>query len=88
MRQDAHLCARVPTCARRRLSVPTEVESRSATCQNGCMVTASGLNRVLLHVSRTRRVTVEPDDIYYLEATGGETIVRKRGRRTIQDVRP
>lgn len=46
------------------------------------------LDRVLLHVTRSRRVTVQPDDIYYLEAASGETIVRKRSRRTILDVRP
>ncbi len=51
-------------------------------------VTAPPLNRVLLHISRSRRVTVAPDDIYYLEAASGETIVRKRSKRTIRDVRP
>ncbi len=57
--------------------------------QNGVMAsTVSPLDRVLLHVTRSRRVTVEPDDIYYLEATSGETIVRKRSKRTIIDVRP
>ena len=52
------------------------------------MATAPLLDRVLLHVSRGRRVAVEPHDVYYLEAARGETVVRKRGRRTIHDVRP
>ena len=81
MSQDAHLCAQTPIRSH-------PVESSSAARHNGGMAPASGLNRVLLHVSRSRRLTVEQDDIYYLEAAGGATIVRKRGRRTIRDVRP
>ena len=46
------------------------------------------LDRVLLHVTPLRRVTVKPDDVYLLEADRDDTIVRKRGRRTIRDVRP
>jgi len=45
-------------------------------------------DRVLLHVSPLRRVVVDPDDVYLLQASGDDTIVRKRGRRTILDVRP
>ncbi len=45
-------------------------------------------HRVLLHVTPLRRVTVNPDDVYLLEADRDDTIVRKRGRRTIRDVRP
>ena len=45
-------------------------------------------DRVLSHVSPLRRIVVEPDDVYLLEADGDDTIVRKRGRRTIRDVRP
>ncbi len=81
MSQDAHLCAQTPIRSH-------TVESSSAARHNGGMAPASGLNRVLLHVSRSRRLTAEPDNIYYLEAAGGATIIRKRGRRTIQDVRP
>ncbi len=44
-------------------------------------------DRVLLHVTPARRVVVEPDDVYLLEADRNDTIVRKRGRRTIRDVR-
>ncbi len=44
-------------------------------------------DRVLLHVTPVRRIVVEPDDVYLLEADRNDTIVRKRGRRTIRDVR-
>ncbi len=43
--------------------------------------------RVLLHLKDSRRLVVEPDDVYYVEADGDETIVRRRGRRTLRDVR-
>ncbi len=42
---------------------------------------------MLLHLSASRRVVVEPDDVYLLEAAGHDTIVRKRGRKTIRDIR-
>ncbi|MHC4415262.1 MAG: LytTR family DNA-binding domain-containing protein [Planctomycetota bacterium] len=45
------------------------------------------LNRVLLHLTGSRRLVVDPHQVYYLEASGDETIVRKRGRRTLRDVR-
>ncbi len=48
---------------------------------------ASPLDRVLLHLRDFRRLAVEPAVIYYLEADGDETIVRRRGRRTLRDVR-
>ncbi len=44
-------------------------------------------DRVLLHVTPLRRIVVEPDDVYLLGADRNDTIVRKRGRRTIRDVR-
>ena len=34
-----------------------------------------------------RRVPVEPDEVFYLEAAGDETEVRTRGRRRLRDVR-
>ena len=65
------------------------VDLVSAIPQNSGMATrTSPVDRVLLHVARTRRLTVEPDDIYYVEATGGETVIRKRRRKTIRDIRP
>ena len=43
--------------------------------------------RVLLHLQDGRRVPVEPDEVFYLEADGDETAVRTRGRRKLRDVR-
>ena len=48
---------------------------------------ASPLDRVLLHLKGHRWLAVAPADIYYLEADGDETIVRRRGRRVLRDVR-
>lgn len=45
------------------------------------------IDRVLLHVVGQRRRVVDPEDVYYLEAAGDETVVRQRRRRTIRDVR-
>lgn len=45
------------------------------------------LDRVLLHARDSTRPVLEPADVYYLQADGDETIVRKRGRRTLRDVR-
>ncbi len=47
----------------------------------------SPLDRVLLHLKDSRRVVIAPHDVYYLEASGDETIVRRRGRKTVRDVR-
>ena len=45
------------------------------------------LERILLHVKGSRRLVIEPHDVYYLEAPGDEAIVRRRGRQTLRDVR-
>jgi len=49
------------------------------------------LDRVLLHVRRGPRVVkraVDPADVYFLEADGGDTLVRLRGVATgLRDVR-
>jgi DNA-binding LytR/AlgR family response regulator len=42
---------------------------------------------VLLHLEPGRRVPVEPDEVFLLEADGDETRVRTRGRRRLRDVR-
>jgi DNA-binding LytR/AlgR family response regulator len=41
---------------------------------------------VLLHLDG-RRVPLEPDEIFLLEADGDETEIRTRGRRRLRDVR-
>jgi DNA-binding LytR/AlgR family response regulator len=43
--------------------------------------------RVLLHLDDTRRVPVEPEEVFLLLAVGDETEVRTRGRRRLRDVR-
>ncbi len=45
------------------------------------------VDSVLLHTSTTRRVVVEPGDVYFLEAEGDDTLVRKRGRQPLRDLR-
>ena len=44
--------------------------------------------RILLHLEDARRKPLDPAEIYYLEATGGDTLVRLRGRARLTDVRP
>jgi len=87
---------RVPCNARVFLEAPTcsqagrtrIARSRRATDNGRTMAdSAVPFDRVVLHLKDSRRVVLEPDEIYYLEAAGDETIVRKRGRRTLLDVR-
>jgi DNA-binding LytR/AlgR family response regulator len=35
-------------------------------------------DRILLHLQDGRRIPVDPQDIYFLEAEGGETLARTR----------
>ena len=44
-------------------------------------------DRLLLHLARDRRRAVDPDDIYFLEATGQTTLVRLRSSRRLRDTR-
>jgi len=43
--------------------------------------------RVLVHLEDGRRVPMEPDEVFFLEADGDRTVVRTRGRRKLRDVR-
>ena len=45
-------------------------------------------DRLLLHLARDRRRAVDPQDIYFLEATGETTLVRLRSSRRLRDTRP
>ena len=47
-----------------------------------------GVRRVLVHVSQTEHRVVDPDDVYFLQAAGGETEVRLRSRAPLVDLRP
>ncbi len=44
-------------------------------------------DRILLHLQDGRRVPVDPQEIYLLEAEGGETLVRTRHAQPLTDVR-
>ncbi len=46
------------------------------------------VDRVLIHVSESRRLVIDPSSVYYLEADADDTIVRRRGARPLRDVRP
>ena len=44
-------------------------------------------DRVLLHLAPDLRRPIEVEDIYLLEADGGDTLVRLRSRKPLRDVR-
>lgn len=46
-----------------------------------------GPRRILIHLRDGRRVPVESDEVFLLEAAGDETTVRMRGRRILRDLR-
>ena len=45
-------------------------------------------HRILIHISRSEHRVLDPDDVYYLRARGGETEVRLRSRTPLVDLRP
>ena len=55
------------------------------SCEDGAMNTHA--RRILLHLTDGRRVPMEPDEVFLLEADGDRTIVRTRGRRKLTDLR-
>ena len=44
----------------------------------------SAIGRVLLKVSELRRVPVDPNDVYFLEPVGDDTLVRLRSKRRLR----
>jgi DNA-binding LytR/AlgR family response regulator len=44
--------------------------------------------RILVHISRSEHRVLDPDDVYYLQASGGETEIRLRSRTPLIDIRP
>ena len=44
-------------------------------------------DRILLHLQNARRIPVDPQEIFFLEAQGGETLVRTRHAQRLTDVR-
>ncbi len=53
-----------------------------------CYNTGRVPHRILIHISRSEHRVLDPDDVYYLRARGGETEVRLRSRTPLVDVRP
>ena len=45
-------------------------------------------HRILIHISRNEHRVLDPDDVYFLRARGGETEIRLRSRTPLVDVRP
>lgn len=43
--------------------------------------------RLLIHIDHGRRVPLDPEEVFLLEASGDETLIRTRGRRRLRDVR-
>jgi DNA-binding LytR/AlgR family response regulator len=46
-----------------------------------------GIERVLLNVTDLRRIPVNPDEVYFLEAVGDETLIRTQRKKRIRYVR-
>jgi len=44
-------------------------------------------DRILLHLQDGRRIPIDPQEIFLLEAEGGETLVRTRHAQPLVDVR-
>jgi DNA-binding LytR/AlgR family response regulator len=42
---------------------------------------------ILIHISDSRRLFLDPGDVYYLEAVGDETLIRTRSARRLRDLR-
>jgi len=64
------------------LRQPVRVVTRS------CYKAGMAPHRILIHISRSEHRVLDPDDVYYLRAKGGETEVRLRSRTPLIDVRP
>ena len=61
---------------------PVRVATKS--CYNADMAP----HRILIHISRSEHRVLDPDDVYFLRACGGETEIRMRSRTPLVDVRP
>ena len=53
-----------------------------------CYNTGMAPHRVLVHISRSEHRVLDPDDVYFLRTSGGETEIRLRSRTPLIDVRP
>ena len=52
-----------------------------------CFKAGMAVSRVIVHISRSEHRVLDPEDVYYLRAKGGETEVRLRSRTPLADVR-
>jgi len=43
---------------------------------------------ILVHISRSEHRVLDPNDVYFLRASGVETEIRMRSRTPLIDVRP
>ena len=71
----------------RLLLAPIRDLSKNGTMPPSGSSRTTPLDRISLHLAASRRVVVEPDDVYVLEADGDDTIVRRRPKRTLRNVR-
>jgi len=60
------------------------VRFTTKSCYNTTIVPS----RILIHISRTEHRVLDPNDVYSLNAMGGETEIRLRSRTPLVDVRP
>ena len=78
--RETDSCATTPARAVNHQSVRAVTKS--------CYNTINVPNRILIHISRTEHRVLDPIDVYFLNARGGETEVRLRSRQPLVDVRP
>ena len=45
-------------------------------------------SRLLLHLGPGLRQAIDPEEVYFVEAQGDDTLVRTRAARSLRDVRP
>jgi len=55
---------------------------------NSAANASTGGPRLLLHLSPGLRQGIDPEEIYFVEAVGDDTLVRTRSARPLRDVRP
>lgn len=61
---------------------------RKTRNSGSALATGERGGRLLLHLGPGLRRAIDPDDIYFVEATGDDTEVRTRAARALRDVRP
>ena len=69
---------------------PAYVVNDQSVCvaTRSCYKVPMTQHRILIHISRSEHRVLDPEDVYFLRASGGETEVRLRSRIPLVDVRP